>query len=125
MRHPARSDRRAFAHQGEVWSAAFSPDGTRVVTASDDNTAQIWDAATGKSLGPPLEHPEGVRTAAFSRDGTRVLTVSVRNTARVWEIGLDKSLPTDWPALEARSAFVLSNGVHIIRSSLDAVDQRR
>ena len=31
-------------------SAAFSPDGTRIVTASDDKTARIWDAATGKEL---------------------------------------------------------------------------
>ncbi len=30
-------------HQDQVWSAAFSPDGTRVVTASDDKTAQVWD----------------------------------------------------------------------------------
>ncbi len=36
-------------HTGSVVSAAFSPDGTRVVTASDDGTARIWDAASGKS----------------------------------------------------------------------------
>ena len=31
-------------------SAAFSPDGSRIVTASDDKTARIWDAATGKEI---------------------------------------------------------------------------
>ena len=31
-----------------MWSAAFSPDGSRIVTASEDNTARIWDAATGQ-----------------------------------------------------------------------------
>ena len=30
-----------------VYSAAFSPDGTRIVTASRDNTARLWDAASG------------------------------------------------------------------------------
>ena len=37
-------------HTGAVLSAAFSPDGTRVITASDDQTARLWDAATGKAL---------------------------------------------------------------------------
>ena len=40
-------------------SAAFSPDGTRIVTASEDKTARIWDAATGKPIGEPLKGHEG------------------------------------------------------------------
>ena len=49
-----RRDRR-FAgavegNEGSARSAAFSPDGTRILTASDDNTARIWDAATGAKL---------------------------------------------------------------------------
>ncbi|HWO25674.1 MAG TPA: hypothetical protein VNO30_43345 [Kofleriaceae bacterium] len=107
-----------LTHQGAVNSAAFSPDGSRVVTASLDQTAQVWDAATGKPLGTPLAHQGVVNSAAFSPDGTRVVTANTDNTARVWEIGLDKSPPEDWPALAARSSFVLSNGVHVLRSSL-------
>ena len=37
-------------HQSAVRSAVFSPDGTRIVTASNDQTARIWDAATGKEI---------------------------------------------------------------------------
>jgi WD40 repeat protein len=33
-----------------VTSAAFSGDGTQIVTASDDGTARIWDAATGREI---------------------------------------------------------------------------
>jgi WD40 repeat protein len=33
-----------------VNSAAFSPDGARIVSASDDKTARIWDAASGKEI---------------------------------------------------------------------------
>ena len=42
-----------------VWSAAFSPDGTRIVTASEDETARIWDAASGKAIGEPLKGHDG------------------------------------------------------------------
>src|SRR5262249_25542806 len=41
----------SLRHQGEVWTASFSPDGRRIVTASSDNTAQVWDAESGKPVG--------------------------------------------------------------------------
>ena len=66
-------------------SAQFSPDGARVVTTSEDRTARVWDAATGKQIGKPLQHEGAVKSAAFSPDGARVVTASVDNTARVWD----------------------------------------
>ena len=44
---------------GPVSSAAFSPDGKRIVTASEDETARIWDAATGQPIGEPLRGHDG------------------------------------------------------------------
>jgi WD40 repeat protein len=99
-----------------VLSAAFSPDGTRVVTASEDNTARVWDAATGKLL-TLLQHQGGVLSAAFSPDGTRVVTASADNSARAWETRLDETAPVEWTTLAARSPFVLSGSVHIRRVS--------
>jgi hypothetical protein len=43
-------------HDGWVKSAQFSADGQRVVTASEDKTARVWEAATGKPIGEPLRH---------------------------------------------------------------------
>jgi hypothetical protein len=71
-------------------SAAFSADGRRVVTASDDHTARVWEADTGKPVGAPLQHGDRVLSAAFSADGRRVVTASWDQTARVWEADTGK-----------------------------------
>ncbi|MDR3403246.1 MAG: protein kinase [Chthoniobacter sp.] len=65
--------------------ATFSPDGTRILTACWDKTARLWDAATGKPLGEPMRHEQGVGSASFSPDGTRIVTTSQDKTARVWD----------------------------------------
>jgi WD40 repeat protein/tRNA A-37 threonylcarbamoyl transferase component Bud32 len=63
-------------HDNAILSATFGPDGKRVVTASMDGTARLWDAATGDPLGPPLRHPSWVYAAALAPDGRTVLTAS-------------------------------------------------
>ena len=73
-------------HTDCVNSAAFSPDGKRIVSASKDNTVRIWDAQTGKPIGAPLEgHTLGVNSAAFSPDGKRIVSASDDNTVRIWD----------------------------------------
>ena len=53
---------------------AFSPDGKTVITGSEDNTARLWDAATGQPLGQTLTHQGAVHAVAFSPDGKTVIT---------------------------------------------------
>jgi len=79
-------------HTSVVNSAAFSPDGTRIVTASDDQTARVWDAATGASLAELKGHADSVYSVAFSPDGTRIVTASWDQTARVWDAATGASL---------------------------------
>ena len=55
-------------------SAAFSPDESRIVTASGDKTARIWDAASAKEIAVLRGHTYYVTSAAFSPDGSRVIT---------------------------------------------------
>jgi WD40 repeat protein len=70
-------------HEGGVWSAAFSPDGKHIVTASDDETARLWDAESGKPIGEPLRGHEGwVLSAAFSPDGKRIATALCSSWAK-------------------------------------------
>ena len=66
-------------------SAAYSPDGTRIVTASRDKTARIWDARTGAQLAVLSGHGDAVNSAAYSPDGTRIVTASFDKTARIWD----------------------------------------
>ena len=67
-------------------SAAFSPDGSRVVTASRDNTARLWDVATAQQIGERIQVPgDALRSAAFSPDGRQIITASDDNTARLWD----------------------------------------
>ncbi len=43
-----------FQPSGGVWTAQFSPDGTRILTASGEATGGVWDASNGRPVGPPL-----------------------------------------------------------------------
>ncbi len=73
-------------HGGAVSSAAFSRDGARVVTASLDNTARVWDVAGGHLVTVLTGHSAAVFTAAFSPNGASVVTASGDKTARLWEV---------------------------------------
>ena len=109
----------ALQHQGEVWGAAFSPDGTRVVTASHDKTARVWDVATGTPVTEPLVHQAEVETAAFSPDGTRVVTASADHTARIWNAATGKPLVRlEHHGPVSRAAFS-SDGTRVVTTSSD------
>src|SRR5437867_532117 len=78
-------------HESWVYSAQFSPDDRRVVTASLDGTARLWDAASGKPIGQPMKH-DSVSSAQFSPDGQRVVTASGDGTARLWDAASGKQV---------------------------------
>ncbi|KAJ7213360.1 hypothetical protein C8J57DRAFT_1602078, partial [Mycena rebaudengoi] len=72
-------------HSDGVNSVTFSPDGTRIVSGSDDKTVQIWDATTGTEVTKMEGHSYIVKSVAFSPDGTRVVSGSSDNSVRIWD----------------------------------------
>jgi len=78
-------------HDSYIFSAQFGPNGRRVVTASKDGTARIWDALTGDAIGEPMQSNEAVYAAEFSPDGKRVVTASAWD-ARVWDAATGKAI---------------------------------
>ena len=73
-------------HTDCVRSAAYSPDGRSIVSASDDNTVRIWDSNTGECLKVLEGHTNWVRSAAYSPDGRSIVSASDDNTVRIWNI---------------------------------------
>jgi WD40 repeat protein len=74
---------RDLDHGGWIYSAQFSPDGSHIVTASDD-TAIVWNVSTGDKSLTLGDHRGPVFSARFSADGRRIVTASRDGRARVW-----------------------------------------
>jgi WD40 repeat protein len=81
-------------HSGMVSGVAWSPDGARLVTASNDNTARIWNAASRQTLVALIGHRDKVRSVTWSPDGARLATTSDDNTARIWRVSTGQALAT-------------------------------
>ena len=105
-------------HNYCVWSAAFSPDGKRIVTGAGDwaygpGEAKVWDAATGQELLTLQGHSNGVRSVAFSPDSKRILTGSVDRTARVWD------------AITGKEVLILTGHEDVVRGVAFSPDGQR
>ena len=71
----------------------FSADSRSIVTASDDNTARIWNADSDNPAIVLSGHLRHVKSAVFSPDGRSVLTASDDTTARLWTVKTETSPP--------------------------------
>jgi WD40 repeat protein len=70
-------------HNGAILDAAWSPDGSFIASASQDQTVKLWDTETGKVL-RTWEYPTAVLIVAWSPDGKRLATGDANNTIQVW-----------------------------------------
>ena len=107
-------------HTAGVNRVALSGDGKHVVTGSNDNTAILWEAASGKQLQTFAGHTSLVGSVALSGDGKYVVTGSNDNTAILWDVASGKRLQT----FAGHTNYVLSvalsgDGKHVVTGSAD------
>ncbi|MBF0157273.1 MAG: hypothetical protein HQL57_08835, partial [Magnetococcales bacterium] len=90
MRDQARAVLRH--HFGPVTAGAFSGDGKRVATASQDGGVTLWDATTGTWVADLRGHDAAVTRVAFNADGTRLVSAAIDRTLRLWETASGREL---------------------------------
>ena len=94
--------RRRSSLEGNNGPITFSPDGSKIVSGSNDNTIRLWDAA-----GTPISILKGrtgwVNSVAFSPDGNKIVSGSDDCTVRLWD-----AAGTPFSTLEEPTGSVLS-----------------
>ena len=107
-------------HKDSVWSVAWSPDGTKLATASADHTAKVWNASTGRELLTLRGHQDSVRSVAWSPDGSKLATASADHTAKVWNASTGRELNTLLGHRNSVMSVVFSpDGTKLVTASLD------
>ncbi|MEV4751376.1 WD40 repeat domain-containing protein [Streptosporangium amethystogenes subsp. fukuiense] len=74
-----------YGHESRVHAVAWSPDGTRIATGSDDCTVRVWDAERCEEITIAGVHRGKISSIAWSADGQELLTASFDGTARIWQ----------------------------------------
>jgi eukaryotic-like serine/threonine-protein kinase len=71
-------------HSSVIWSVAWSPTSERIVSGSDDHTAQVWNASDGGNVFIYRRHPSSVDVVTCSPDGQFIASGSDDGTVQVW-----------------------------------------
>nr|VFJ67431.1 MAG: WD40 repeat [Candidatus Kentron sp. FW] len=104
---------------GDVKSVAFSPDGQKILTGSNDGTTRLRDANNGEMIRHFSWHWDDVNSVAFSPDGQKILTGSDNNIARLWNTNTgQKNRDFEHPS-NVNSVAFSSDGMRILTGSDD------
>jgi eukaryotic-like serine/threonine-protein kinase len=108
-------------HRDNIFSFPFSPDGTRLASAGEDQTVRLWDPATGALLVTCRGHTSKVISVAFSPDGTRLVTTSSDATVRQWDTATGREVepPYDRHSGDVAVAVYSPDGQWVASSGTD------
>jgi WD40 repeat protein len=108
-------------HSDNLIAAEISPDGTLLLTHSEDYSARLWNLATGKLAIPPLELGDWVGGAGFSPDGARLVTAA-GPVVQVWDVRTGVALGAPFTVGDvARTAMFSPDGSSVLSVGLTAI----
>ncbi|BCH08010.1 hypothetical protein MesoLj131c_22680 [Mesorhizobium sp. 131-3-5] len=109
-----------FRHRAGVADAAFNPTGDRIVTASYDKTAGVWEVSSGVETAVLKGHQEVVERAEFSPSGSRILTAARDGTARLWDAVSGEQLFILRPVGNYPTAIFSPDGNRVLTAGQDS-----
>jgi WD40 repeat protein len=93
-----------------VTAVAWSPEGSRLASASDDRTVVLWDPVTGDRLSTLTGHTRAVNAVAWSPEGSRLASASDDRTVVLWDPVSGAQLSTITDPISAVTAVAWSSG---------------
>ncbi len=105
-------------HTSAINSVVVSPDGKLILTASDDLTIKLWDAASGRVIRVLSGHTKTINRALFSPDGKTIFSASEDGTVRIWDVASGRAVRTldTKESVSGVSLAVSPDGKYVVRS---------
>ncbi|TID28535.1 hypothetical protein CANINC_002408 [Pichia inconspicua] len=112
---------RQQGHFDSMNALTYSPDGSRIVTASDDGKIKIWDIVSGFCLATFDQHQSSVTGVAFAKKGHVMFSSSLDGTVRAWDLIRFRNFRTftSTNRLQFSSVAVDPSGEIVVAGSLD------